>query len=456
MKRSDFNPLEMPTGIITGSNNLDKTFKNQSGISSGVMANSTMSNYNNDKFNPASVTSAISDKISQLTKSVQIADEYKFLSYSLIVNKIFNTNDSVEIDWANIKKNLMDLFCNNFNMEVKSVYTINFEEEDLKNYKIEQGRNRLDEIEGDKKNSKFNVISSGEYVAKMEVLKREMLQKWEVEDKVGTLKIIIHCTKMLNDVFTPKFYTHKFLITADILDIFSKLIYERIYKLAFKNEKNIEFNDINPSIINNTAKDICLNWILKCCCIRELLPRIYIEIVFLKMFKFIYSEKEIEQKIVNIAKMIRGVSHPLISFYVSMYLARVALTLYPKSKQFLFILVDNVSKFALNDETIHKLNYDNITIEELKKVLEPCVEWIVYGLVKNITATQFNNLVKIYDESKNYFILKNLIIHTPIKFIFNPDYMEYIFACSDIYDHNDGVRIAIYIILDFVVYYYMP
>jgi len=437
MKRSDFNPLEMPTGKISGSSNSDKTIKNQTGISAGINTNSGT----NDMFNPTSVNSAISEKISQLTKSVQLADELKFLSYSLIVNKNFNTNDSLELNWTNIKKNLLDLFCNNFNMEVKSVYTINFEEEDLKNYKIEQGRNRLEEIEGDKKNSKFNVISSGEYVAKMEILKREMLQKWEVEDKVGTLKIIIHCTKMLNDVFTPKFYTHKFLITADILDTFSKLIYERIYKLAFKNEKSVEFNEINPAIINNTAKDICLNWILKCCCIRELLPRIYIDIIFLKMFKFIYTEKEIEQKILTIAKMIRGVSHPLISFYVSMYLARVALTLYPKSKQFLFILLDNITKFSLNEETILKLNYDNITVDELKKVLEPCVEWIVYGLVKNITANQFNNLVKIYDETKNFFILKNLIIHTPIKYIFNPEYMEYIFACSDLYDQIDGVRI---------------
>ena len=95
-------------------------------------------------------------------------------------------------------------------MEVKSVYTFSLDEEDLqKNYKIESWR--LEELENDKKNN-FNIISSGEYVAKMEILKREMLQKWEVEDKVGALKIIIHCTKMLNDVFTPKFYTHKFLI----------------------------------------------------------------------------------------------------------------------------------------------------------------------------------------------------------------------------------------------------
>ena len=228
MKRSDYNPLEMPNMIIGGNNN-SKILKNLNSNSPSLVA--TMSNNPtkviNDKFNSSSLTFSISNKISQLTKSVQQADEYKFLSYSLIVNKNFNTNDSLDVNWISIRKNLMDLFCNNFNMEVKSVYTINFDEEDLKNYKIDQGRNRLEEIEGDKTNSKFNVISSGEYVAKMEVLKREMLQKWEVEDKVGTLKIIIHCTKMLNDVFTPKFYTHKFLITADILDIFAKVIYDR-------------------------------------------------------------------------------------------------------------------------------------------------------------------------------------------------------------------------------------
>ena len=444
MKRSDFNPLEMPNMIVAG-NNSSKNSKNvnSNSISLAATISNNSSKVSYDKFNSSSslITSSLSNKISQLNSAVQLADEYKFLSYSLIVNKNFNTNDSIDVNWVSIKKNLMDLFCNNFNMEVKSVYTINFEEEDLKNYKIEQGRNRLEEIEGEKNNSKFNVISSGEYVAKMEILKREMLQKWEVEDKVGTLKIIIHCTKMLNDVFTPKFYTHKFLITADILDIFSKLIYDRIYKLSFKNEKSVEFNDVNPSIINPIAKDICLNWILKCSCIRELLPRIYIDIVFLKMFKFIYSEKEIENKILSIAKMIRGISHPLISFYVSMYLARVALTLYPKSKQFLFILLDNLSKFQLNEETIKKLNYDNISIEELKKVLEPCVEWSVYCLAKSITASQFNNLMKIYDDAKSYFILKNLIIHTPIKFIFNPEYLEYIFACIDTYDYNIGVNI---------------
>lgn len=203
---------------------------------------------------------------------------------------------------------------------------------------------------------------------------------------------------MLNDVFTPKFYTHKFLIISDILDIFSKLVYERIYKLSFGTDnKNsqINFNDIHPTNINSTAKDICSNWHMKCSCIRELLPRIYIDIIFLKIFKFIYTEKEIEIKLINIAKMIRGLSHPLISYYVSMYLAKVGLDLYPQYKNYLLILVDNLSKFHLDDNLIKKLSkffikvgYDNINAEEMKKILEPCVEWILYCYSRNISQVK--------------------------------------------------------------------
>ncbi len=49
--------------------------------------------------------------------------------------------------------------------------------------------------------------------------------------------------------------------------------------------------------------------------------------------------------------------------------------------------------------------------------------------------------MRIFDETKNFFIIKNLIIHAPIKFVFNPDYLEYIFACVDLYDYNDGVSL---------------
>jgi hypothetical protein len=76
----------------------------------------------------------------------------------------------------------------------------------------------------------------------------------------------------------------------------------------------------------------------------------------------------------------------------------------------------------------------------MKKVLEPCTEWVIYTFSRNITVNQFTTLMKLYDESKNFFLLKNVIIHIPVKFIFNQDYLEYIFACSELYEFNDCVK----------------
>ena len=95
-------------------------------------------------------------------------------------------NDNMDSNWHVMRKNLMDLFCSNFSLEVRSIYSFNLNEEEgkfqanfkeiLKNYKIESGRCRLEELEDSGRKKKLNVLSSGEYVAKMEVLKREMLQ----------------------------------------------------------------------------------------------------------------------------------------------------------------------------------------------------------------------------------------------------------------------------------------
>ena len=197
----------------------------------------------------------------------------------------------------------MDLFGNNFNVEIKSLYSFDFADEQDKNYKIEKGRQRIDQLETDKKD--YDVVTVGEFVSKMETTKKEMLQKWDKEDKVGTLRIIIQATKILNDVSTPKFYCHKFILISDFLDRFSTLVYERILKLSFGNKNHIDFSNINPTIGSQTAKDVCSNWIMKCCCIRELLPRIYIDISFLGIFKFIIIEQELDQNILTISRMIR-------------------------------------------------------------------------------------------------------------------------------------------------------
>ena len=378
-------------------------------------------------------TSSSNSKI--LPYNAKVVD-YSQLQYSLIVNKNVNVEGTMEENWQSLKKNLNDLFCNNFEMKVKSLYSFDFSESEEKNYKIEKGRTRIEELE--KGEDDTNAGTVGEIVKKMEVIKKEMLQKWDKEEKVATLKIIIQCAKILNDVSTPKFYCHKFLIISEFIDNFSKLVYDRICKLAFGSKQQIDFSKISPDVGAPQAKDICMNWIMKTCCIRELLPRIYIDMSFLGMFKFIMTDDELEKKILNIAYMIRGISHPLIAFYASMYLTKIVLTLFPKMKKFLFILLQNLSKFEIDEALMKKLNYEGMTVEELKKFLDPCVEWICYCACKNMGPKDFKTLIKIYDESKNYSLFKGVIIHSLPKFIFNDKIVQYIFVCFDLYNNYES------------------
>ena len=380
-------------------------------------------------------TSSSSTTTNILPYNAKVVD-YSQLQYSLIVNKNVNVEGTMEENWKSLKKNLNDLFCNNFEMKVKSLYSFDFSESQDKNYKIEKGRSRLDELE--KGEDDTNAGTVGEIVKKMEIIKKEMLQRWDKEEKVSTLKIIIQCAKILNDVSTPKFYCHKFLIISEFIDNFSKLVYDRICKLAFGSKQQVDFSKINPGVGNQLAKDVCMNWIMKTCCIRELLPRIYIDISFLGMFKFIMTDAELEMKILNISYMIRGISHPLIAFYASMYLTKIVLTLFPKMKKFLFILLQNLSKFEIDEALMKKLNYEGMTVEELKKVLDPCVEWIVYCVCKNMGPKDFKTLIKKYNESKNYSIFKGIIIHTLPKFIFNDNIIQYVFVCFDLYNNYES------------------
>lgn len=215
---------------------------------------------------------------------------------------------------------------------------------------------------------------------------------------------MIHCTKILNDVSTPKFYCNKFLMIMEILENFSTLVYERIYKLSFPNST---FNAkqeslISPSTIKANAKDICSNWIYKCSCIRELLPRIYIDIIFLKISKFLKTEVEIEKNIISIARKIAGISNPLISYYVCTYFVKSVTYLYPKNKEYIFMIINHLSSFDINENLIKKFGFE-MPGEEFEKIVEPCFEWIVYCL--SIETNQVSNYNYNNHNAKINFIL---------------------------------------------------
>lgn len=104
--------------------------------------------------------------------------------------------------------------------------------------------------------------------------------------------------------------------------------------LSFRQNEVKDINDIDPKSVPESAKETCQNWLFKMASIRELLPRLYMEMSLLKCYAFI-SKDEIKPTIARLTTMIRGIGNPLVAVYLRVYLCRVASKLLGKeSEQF--------------------------------------------------------------------------------------------------------------------------
>ena len=105
-----------------------------------------------------------------------------------------------------------------------------------------------------------------------------------------------------------------------------------------ENEDQVDFSQIPDKV-----QEISRNWFIKCACIREVLPRIYLELALVSVNK--YMQMKVQQSdLVRLAKMIRGIAEPLCAAYTCAYLARVGHQLNPNAKDYLLLLVEYMFK----------------------------------------------------------------------------------------------------------------
>lgn len=135
-----------------------------------------------------------------------------------------------------------------------------------------------------------------------------------------------------------------------------------------ENEASIDYSQVPEKV-----QEICRNWFLKCVCIREVLPRIYLELSLVRSARF--KNIRVQQSdLMRIAKMIRGVAEPMCAAYTAAYLARIGQAYFPKNKDYLYTLMDFM--FKLYDRMVAK-GHPSLDLPVYLELFEPTIDWLM-------------------------------------------------------------------------------
>ncbi|CAH0720836.1 unnamed protein product, partial [Brenthis ino] len=268
----------------------------------------------------------------------------------------------------------------------------------------EKVKHRLEQLDDFDESSvrKTMGLSQQEFVTKIHMLNDEIKKAWDSEQRVKAFKIAIQCSKLLSDINVMQFYPSKFVLISDVLDNFGALVFDRLKNKSFGNA-NIEFENIISANVPESARETCQNWMFKMASIRELLPRLYMEIALLKCYVFI-SKEEIKPSIARLITMIRGIGNPLVAAYIRVYLCKVASKLFGKDSECYFY--DNLKEFLIDYQQIFhpvmakKFGTQLLTADQYLGLYIPAVDWMLFGTL-NATKCEVTLLEELLQQCQN-------------------------------------------------------
>lgn len=242
-------------------------------------------------------------------------------------------------------------------------------------------------------------------------LEKELDKAWANEERVKTLKLAIQIARMLSDTNVPQFYPYLFVLITNVLNRFGDMVFQRL--LARSEEVLTEQSPTGAVVklpanftsadVPTAAKETCRNWFFKTACIRELLPRIYIEIALLRCFRFI-ADGEYPVILARLGSLIRGLGNPMISNYARTYLVYSGLSVAPQATNYVTnVTYDMLSTFSSirSQYVISSLKQLNVTPAEYVRNISPSIEWLLKMCGRNATREGFQAMLQCYRDKCN-------------------------------------------------------
>ncbi|GMH05757.1 hypothetical protein Nepgr_007597 [Nepenthes gracilis] len=312
-----------------------------------------------------------------------------------------SNDDATQIlakDWTTFKRLLMQRFPSSKMVSISSIAAAL-----LKSGKTHEKSSgihvdELDDPEGSAEQD-VKLISRTEYISRLSELKNEVGHAWHTDDRITSLKLSIKVARLLMDTTVLQFYPTSFSLATDILDMLGDMVWERIKQKVEFQEDGTQLcslpEDFQASDICSDAKETCFNWFCKIGSIRELLPRIYLELAILPCWRFLVDRPA--DVLHRLVLMMRGLADPLASAYCHLYMAHRAQKLLSSDKGYLITCIIEINAMMkpiispkeATDERSLKSKQIRVSL------VEPAIEYILKCIFKDPQQQVSNILVEL-------------------------------------------------------------
>ncbi|KAB2096057.1 hypothetical protein ES319_A01G083400v1 [Gossypium barbadense] len=311
--------------------------------------------------------------------SVETVDGHDFESSSN------GNDDSFPVqtkEWTSFKRFLMQRFPVSKMISVSSMS--NTIVRSGKAHEKSSSSTHLEELDDPQKFSETDtkVITQQEYVSRLHELKDEINRGWHSEDRVKSLKLSIKVARLLMDTSVSNFYPTLFVLVTDVLNMLGDMVWERIRQKAEFAEDgarlcSLRAENFRTSDVPIDAKETCYNWFCKVGSIRELLPRIYLELAIFPCWRFLIEQPV--ESLQRLVMMTRGIGDPLASAYCRLYIAHRAQKLPSHDTGYLITCLNDITRIftriSSTKESAHGCFADSK--RSLVSLMEPSVEFIM-------------------------------------------------------------------------------
>jgi hypothetical protein len=175
----------------------------------------------------------------------------------------------------------------------------------------------------------------------------------------------------------------------------------------------------SSSDVPAAAKETCRNWFYKAACIRDLLPRLYVEMSLFKCYRFL-TDTEYPSLLAKQGSIIRGLGDPLVAIYARTQLVVIAAEVAPLATAHASsLLQDAIFSLGMLKQPHMKAEFEKAASSDSKEkvtekvylfLLSPGIEWILKNVGRSASREVFQTVLQLYREHSNdSMILKHII-----------------------------------------------